>query len=44
MTRVLLGALMLLGIAFTAMAYVEADERKKMAEWEKYEEWRAKLP
>ncbi len=44
MSKLFLGLLVFLGIAFTAMAYVENGERKKRAEWEKYEEWRSKLP
>lgn len=44
MTQFILGVLCGFGIVFTFAAIQEVDERKKKAEWEKFEEWRRKLP
>lgn len=44
MAQFILGILVGAGIAFTGLALVEIEENKKRSEWEKYEEWRRKLP
>lgn len=40
MTKIILGILISAGILFTVLAYIENAERKKEAEWDKYEERR----
>lgn len=44
MTQFILGVLCGFGVVFTYAAITEVEERKKQAEWKKFDEWRHKLP
>ena len=44
MTQFVLGILCGFGIVFTYATITEVEERKTKAEWDKFEEWRRKLP
>lgn len=42
--RFILGLLIGAGLAFTVLAIWAKEEQKTIDEYEKYEEWRSKLP
>ena len=44
MTHFILGIFSGIGLVFSIAAIIEVDERKKKAEWKKFEEWGHRLP